>query len=52
MIYDRDRNTSVAIPDAQVETGRREIPIKTGISNGVKTEVTEGSQQGQKVILR
>ena len=52
VIYDRERNTSVAIPDPQAESGRREVAVKTGISNGVKTEVTAGLEQGQKVILR
>jgi HlyD family secretion protein len=52
VIYDRERNTSVAIPDPKAETGRREVTVKAGISNGVKTEVTEGLDQGQKVILR
>jgi len=52
VIYDRERNTSVAIPDPQAESGRREVAVKTGISNGVKTEVTAGIEQGQKVILR
>lgn len=52
VIYDRERNTSVAIPDPQDETGRREVAVKAGISNGVKTEVTEGLEQGQKIILR
>jgi HlyD family secretion protein len=52
VIYDRERNTSAAIPDPQAATGRREVAIKTGISNGVKTEVTEGLEQGQQVILR
>ncbi len=52
LIYDRERHTSVAIPDPQSETGRREVAVKTGISNGVKTEVTGGLDEGQKVILR
>jgi HlyD family secretion protein len=52
VIYDRERNTSVAIPDPKAATGRREVTVKAGISNGVKTEVTAGLEQGQKVILR
>lgn len=52
VIYDRERNTSVAVPDPQAETGRREIAVTTGISNGVKAEITEGLDEGQRVILR
>lgn len=52
VIYDHERNTSVAIPDTKAETGRREVAVTTGISNGVKTEITGGLDQGQKVILR
>jgi len=52
VIYDRRRKTSVQILDAKAEKGKREVPIKTGISNGVKTEIVEGLQEGQKVVLQ
>jgi HlyD family secretion protein len=52
VIYDKERNASLEVPDAAAETGKRKIPIKIGISNGVKTEVVEGVDEGQQVILQ
>ncbi|HKO04233.1 MAG TPA: efflux RND transporter periplasmic adaptor subunit [Candidatus Acidoferrales bacterium] len=52
MIYDKDRNASVEIPDAKAEKGRRKQSVKLGISNGVKTELVSGLAEGQKVILQ
>ncbi|MGH9579261.1 MAG: efflux RND transporter periplasmic adaptor subunit, partial [Terriglobales bacterium] len=51
VLYDKDRNTTAEIPDTRTENGRRKVPIKTGISNGSKTEVLSGLSEGQKVIL-
>ncbi|MGH9779884.1 MAG: efflux RND transporter periplasmic adaptor subunit, partial [Candidatus Acidiferrales bacterium] len=52
VIYDKERNASVETPDAKGENGRRKLAVKLGISNGVKTEVLEGLQEGQQVILQ
>jgi len=52
VIYDKERNTSVEVPDPKAEKGRRKVAIKTGISNGVKTQVLEGLNEGQKVVLQ
>jgi HlyD family secretion protein len=52
VIYDKDRNTSVEIPDTTAENGRQKVPVKLGISNGVKTEVLEGLEEGKQVILQ
>jgi HlyD family secretion protein len=52
VIYDKDRNASVEVPDATAEKGRKKIPVKLGISNGVKTELVAGLTEGQKVILQ
>jgi HlyD family secretion protein len=52
IVYDRNRNTSVEIPDAVAEKGRRKAPVKLGISDGVKTELLAGLKQGEKVILQ
>lgn len=52
VIYDKERNTFVEVPDAAAEGGKRRIPVKLGISNGVKTEVVEGLEEGQQVILQ
>jgi len=52
VIYDKDRKTSVEIPDPKAEKGKRKVAIKAGISNGVKTEVLEGLNEGQKVVMQ
>ena len=52
VIYDKDRNASIETPDATNEKGRKKLPVKLGISNGVKTELISGLTQGQKVILQ
>lgn len=52
VVYDKDRNTFAETPDKSVPEGKRKIAIKTGISNGVKTEVLNGLSDGQSVILQ
>jgi HlyD family secretion protein len=52
VIYDKDRNTSLELPDPKAENGRRKVSVKLGISNGIKTELIEGLKEGQKVILQ
>ena len=52
IVYDKDRNASVEMPDLPAEKGRKKIPVKLGISNGVKTELVSGLNAGQKVILQ
>ena len=52
VLYDRDRNASVEVPDPKTKTGRRKVDIKAGISNGTKTEVLAGLQSGDTVILQ
>jgi HlyD family secretion protein len=52
VIYDKDRKATVEVPDATAEKGRRKVQVKLGISNGVKTELVAGLNQGAKVILQ
>ncbi len=52
VLYDKQRNASVEIPDSTEEKGRKKLSVKLGISNGVKTELISGLNQGQKVILQ
>jgi HlyD family secretion protein len=52
VVYDKDRHTSLEVPDPKAENGRRKIAAKLGISNGVKTELLEGLKEGQQVILQ
>jgi len=52
ILYDKDRKTSVEVPDPKGENGRRKVAVKVGISNGVKAEVVEGLKPGDKVVLQ
>jgi HlyD family secretion protein len=52
ILYDRDRNATVEVPDPSHPKGRRAVAIKTGISNGVRAEVLEGLREGDQVILQ
>lgn len=52
IVYDKQRNTFVEIPDSTNEKGRRQIPVKLGISNGVKTELASGVRDGARLILQ
>ncbi|MDQ2835562.1 MAG: efflux RND transporter periplasmic adaptor subunit [Acidobacteriota bacterium] len=52
VLYDKDRNASVEVPDSKAKKGRRLVSIKAGISNGTKTEVLAGLNPGDTVILQ
>ncbi|MBZ5618143.1 MAG: efflux RND transporter periplasmic adaptor subunit [Acidobacteriia bacterium] len=52
IIYKKDRSTEVETPDATSESGKRRVPVTTGISNGSKTQISKGLSEGQQVILQ
>ncbi len=52
VIYDKARKASLEIPDSANEKGRRLVPVKVGISNGVRAELLAGLREGEKVILQ
>lgn len=52
VIYDKNRNASVEVPDPKQKNGRRKVAIKAGISNGTKTELLSGLNSGDTVILQ
>ncbi len=52
LIYDKDRSASVELPDPKADNGRKKLPVKLGISNGVKTEIVSGLTEKQQVILQ
>ncbi|HJY86858.1 MAG TPA: efflux RND transporter periplasmic adaptor subunit [Candidatus Acidoferrales bacterium] len=52
VVYDKDRNTSIEVPDPKGEKGRRKVAVKLGISNGVKTELVSGLHEKDKVVLQ
>jgi HlyD family secretion protein len=52
ILYDKDRNASVEVPDPKGKDGKKKVAINIGISNGAKTEVLKGLNQGDQVILQ
>lgn len=52
IIYDKDRNASVQVPDPKGKDGQRKVAVNIGISNGAKTEVLKGLNEGDQVILQ
>ncbi len=52
VLYDKDRNATIEVPDSKAKNGRRVVPIKAGISNGTKTEVLAGLSPGETVVLQ
>jgi len=52
VVYDRDRNASLEVPDASADDGKRQVAVTLGISNGVKTEIVDGIDEGGQVVLQ
>jgi HlyD family secretion protein len=52
VVYDKERKPSIEVPDPKATGGKRKVPVKLGISNGVKTEVAEGLRQGDRIVLQ
>ncbi len=52
LIYDKDKNASVEVPDPHGQDGKRKVAVKVGVSNGAKTEVLSGLKQGDQVIVQ
>jgi HlyD family secretion protein len=52
VLYDKDRNASVWVPDAHGKDGHRVASVKTGLSNGSRVEITSGLKSGDTVILQ
>ena len=51
IIYNPQREASVDLLDPTRRDGRRRVPIAIGIGNGTRTEVLEGLEDGDTVVL-
>ena len=51
LVYDKDKNASVQLLDPRTKAGWRKQPVKTGISNGQRTEIAQGLKEGEKLVL-
>ncbi|MES2391715.1 MAG: efflux RND transporter periplasmic adaptor subunit [Acidobacteriota bacterium] len=52
VLYDKDRNATVWVPDAKGKDGHRVVPIKVGLSNGSRIEILSGLKSGDTVVLQ
>ena len=52
VLYDKDRNASVWVPDAHGKDGHRVVSVKVGLSNGSRIEVLSGLRPGDHVVLQ
>ena len=52
IIYDKDKNASVEVPDTKAKDGKRKVAVNIGISNGAKTELLKGLKEGDQVVLQ
>ena len=52
LIYDKDKKASVEVPDPNGKDGKRKVAVTVGISNGAKTEILSGLNEGQQVVLQ
>jgi len=52
ILYDKDKNASVEIPEPKAKEGKKKIAVNIGISNGAKTELLSGLKEGDQVVLQ
>jgi len=52
IIYDKDKNASVEVPNPKAKEGKKKIAVNIGISNGAKTELLKGLKEGDQVVLQ
>jgi HlyD family secretion protein len=51
LVRDKDGKPSVQRRDTSTKAGFRKVPVKTGISNGQRTEVLEGLSENTELVL-
>jgi HlyD family secretion protein len=52
VVYDRQRKTFLEVPNREAVSGKKQIPVQLGISNGIKAELRAGLVEGQQVVLQ
>jgi len=53
LIYDKEKQASVEVPDPKGKEGKRKVAVKIGISNGAKTELVDNSlKENDQVVLQ
>jgi len=52
IIYGKDKTATVEVPAAKEKNGKRVVTVDVGISNGAKTEILKGLNEGDEVVLQ
>ena len=52
MTWDNDKNAFVWVPDSKSKDGQKKLAVVAGISNGTRTEILSGLQEGDQVVLQ
>lgn len=52
LVYDNQKNAFVQVPDSKAKDGLRRVSVHAGISNGSRTEILSGLQEGETVYLQ
>jgi HlyD family secretion protein len=52
LIYDSQKSASVQVPDSRAKDGLRKVSVQAGISNGSRTEILSGLQEGETVYVQ
>ncbi len=52
MTWDNNKNAFVFVPDPKAKDGQKKIPVVAGISNGSRTEILSGLNEGDTVVLQ
>ena len=51
LVYDHDKSTWAQLLAPGSKQGWRKVPVKLGISNGQRTQITDGLKDGDKLVL-
>ena len=52
ILYDKDKKASVEVPNPKGKEGKSKVAVNIGISNGAKTELLSGLNEGDQVVLQ
>jgi len=51
LVYEKDKSAYAQLLDPSAKEGWHKVKVKTGISNGQRTEIAEGLKEGDRVVL-
>ena len=51
LVYEKDKSTWAQLLAPGTKQGWRKVPVKLGISNGHRTQISDGLKEGAKLVL-